>query len=449
MSFPLVTNKEKRLSHPTAIALGSGGELYVANYCEIIAITPQGSNWVTNILAGSTNVGADDGVGTNASFANPKGVAVDSAGNVYVGDTGNAAIRTITPAGAVQTLAGAGVFSAGSANGTGIDARFDLPLGAAIGGQGNLYVADTANNIIRKITPAGAVSTLAGTAGKSGFADGVANNALFKSPYAVAADTFGNVYVADTENSCIRRITPVLSVSTIAGSPTNSGYVDGTNNNAQFSYPDGIAIDANSNLYVADGSGVIRKITPEGTNWVTSTLAGNVNDYYGADVDGVGTNAAFDGPFGIVADNSGNVYVADNYVGTIREITPYSLPMGTAYIGNGQVFSGGPDGSGSSPLVILGEYDENNAIPLPTSSVTLSTGIIKEVTFYGQNYNFTLYALSLVASNTNLNEQTFQVVASQTFSGTSLNPRLQTLPVTGFSVNAGDLIAFAGTGPST
>ena len=141
---------------------------------------------------------------------------MDGSGNVYVADTGNNTIRKITPAGVVSTLAGmAG--SSGSADGTGSAARFYYPFGVAVDGSGNVYVADTYNNTIRKITPAGVVSTLAGTAGSSGSADGTGSAAQFYYPCGVAVDGSGNVYVADTDNYTIRKITPAGVVSTLAG----------------------------------------------------------------------------------------------------------------------------------------------------------------------------------------------------------------------------------------
>ena len=163
-------------------------------------------------------------------------MAVDSAGNVYVADTYNHTIRKITPAGVVSTLAGlAG--SCGSADGTGANARFYYPYGVAVDSAGNVYVADTDNHTIRKITPGGVVSTLAGLAGSSGSADGTGANARFHYPSGVAVDSAGNVYVADTDNHTIRKITPAGVVSTLAGLAGSYGSADGTGANARFYQP--------------------------------------------------------------------------------------------------------------------------------------------------------------------------------------------------------------------
>ena len=161
---------------------------------------------------------------------------MDSAGNVYVADSANNTIRKVTPAGVVTTLAGlAG--SCGSADGTGSAARFYCPAGVAVDSAGNVYVADMHNNTIRKVTPAGVVTTLAGLAGSPGSADGTGSAARFNDPYGVAVDSAGNVYVADTGNNTIRKVTPGGVVTTLAGLAGSAGSADGTGSAARFDYP--------------------------------------------------------------------------------------------------------------------------------------------------------------------------------------------------------------------
>ena len=195
--------------------------------------------------------GSADGTGSAARFNDPFGVATDSSGNVYVADSINSTIRKITLAGAVTTLAGlAG--TGGSADGTGSAARFNFPIGVATDGSGNVYVGDLFNSTIRKITPAGAVTTLAGLAGSRGSADGTGSAARFASPQGVATDSSGNVYVADSDNNTIRKITPAGAVTTLAGLAGSRGSADGTGSAARFNLPRGVATDSSGNVYVAD-----------------------------------------------------------------------------------------------------------------------------------------------------------------------------------------------------
>ena len=196
-----------------------------------------------------------------ARFYFPEGAAVDSAHNVYIADTGNSTIRQLRPDGSVVTLAGlAG--STGSVDGPGSIARFYYPQGVAVDAGGNVYVADTYNQTIRKITPDGIVSTLAGLAGNAGSADGTGNTARFYYPQGVAVDSAGNVYVADTYNNTIRKITPAGVASTLAGLPGIIGSADGPGSMAPFTAPQGVTLDAAGNVFVADtGNHTIRRIT--------------------------------------------------------------------------------------------------------------------------------------------------------------------------------------------
>jgi sugar lactone lactonase YvrE len=261
-------------------------------------------------------LGNSDGTGAAARFNSPYGVATDSAGNVYVADANNGTIRKITPAGVVTTLAGtAGAF--GSTDATGAAARFTYPLGVATDSAGNVYVADTNNSTIRKITPAGVVTTLAGTAGAVGSTDATGAAARFNFPSGVATDSAGNVYVGDSSNHTIRKITPAGVVSTLAGSAGSAGSADG-GVVARFSFPTEVATDSAGNVYVADSdNGTIRKITPAG---VVTTLAGTAGA--SGSTDATGAAARFHFPYGVATDTTGNVYVADSNNGTIRKITP-------------------------------------------------------------------------------------------------------------------------------
>ena len=305
-------------NNPNGIAIDSARNLYVSDTSSnvIRKITPAR---VVSTLAGSAGLlGANDGTGSAARFNFPVGVAVDSAGNIYVADTGNFTIRKITPAGVVTTHAGA-PFQLGSADGAAASARFFLPYGVAVDGAGNLYVADGGNHTIRRITAAGVVSTLAGAALQAGFTDGAGSAARFNRPWGVALDATGNLYVGDSGNNAIRKVTPAGTVTTLAGTSGSSGATDGTAAIARFSQPRGLSLDPAGNVYVADyGNNVIRLVTPAG---VTSTLAGGAGII--GDTDSVGAAARFYDPTDVVVDGNA-IYVADSSNHLIRRGVPLS-----------------------------------------------------------------------------------------------------------------------------
>lgn len=311
---------DARFSGPAAIAVDASGVVFVADSGNSTVRRIDRDAVVTTMAASPPLTGAADGTGRDARFTAPRGVATDGAGNVYVADSGNNLIRKVTPGGVTTTLAGTPGLT-GATDGPGASARFSLPVAVAVDGAGTVYVADYSNNTIRKITPAGNVSTLAGTAGTRGATNGTSAAASFNGPIALAVDGAGNVYVADSGNHLIRKITPAGVVSTYAGIAGQVGSADGAAASATFNGPSGITVDAAGNVYVADsGNNTIRKID---TGMVVSTVAGTAGS--AGSTDAVGAAARFSNPAGVVADAAGNLYVADSANGVIRKITPAGM----------------------------------------------------------------------------------------------------------------------------
>jgi sugar lactone lactonase YvrE len=291
---------QARFADPFGIAMDRAGNIFISDAGDnnrIRKLTPDAQ---ISTLAGA-NEGFVDATGAAASFNTPSGLAVDEAGNLYVADTGNHAIRLVTPEGVVTTVAGDG--RAGYKDGAGRAAQFNAPVGVAVDSSGNLYVADTYNDRIRKITPDGVVSTLAGGS-QAGYQDGSYTNALFDTPCAVAVNKTGELYIADTGNNAIRKLMPDGTVSTFAkATPEGEG-------SWPLLAPTGIAITHDGFLYVTENDrGRIIQISPDGT---TRVLAGRGNGF----ADGESARARLNNPAGIAVDKRGALYVADaaNYL---------------------------------------------------------------------------------------------------------------------------------------
>jgi streptogramin lyase len=306
-----------RFMAPRDVALDSHRNLFVLDGHCIRKITPAG---VVATFAGSATVsGNSDATGTAARFYSPKGIAIDSHDNLFVTEPENHTIRKITPQRVVTTFAGSNG-ARGSDDGTGSAARFFYPQGIAIDSSDNLFVVDTYNYIIRKITPAGVVTTFAGTLGTQGIVDDTGLAAAFYQPQDLTVDQDGNIFVADFNNDdqypYIRKITPVGVVTTVAGG--DRGFADGPGVNATFGGTSlGITSDKAGNLYIADTDNhLIRKID---SSFNVTTMAGSPTQQYGRD-NGVGTAATFRGPLGLAVDPAGYLYVADTENRTIRKI---------------------------------------------------------------------------------------------------------------------------------
>ena len=310
---------------PGGLAVDGSGNLYVAgNNDRIRRIDAEGV--ITTIAGtGERGFGGDGGPATEAQFSLPRDLAVDGSGNLYVTDVGNHRIRRIDAEGVITTIAGTGERGFGGDGGPAAEAQFSYPSGPALDGSGNLYVADVGNHRIRRIDAEGVITTIAGT-GERGFGGdgGPAAEAQFSSPNGLALDGSGNLYVADQGNHRIRRIDAEGVITTIAGTGEYGfGGDGGPATEAQFLFPLGLALDGSGNLYVADrGNHRIRRIDAEG---VITTLAGSGPAMflggYGGD-GGPAAEAQFSSPNGLAVDGSGNLYVADSNNHRIRVIRP-------------------------------------------------------------------------------------------------------------------------------
>jgi DNA-binding beta-propeller fold protein YncE len=301
-------------------------------YGNVIKFTTTGTTAMptatVTTFAGNLTAGNTNGTGAAAQFNTPKGIAVDAAGNLYIADSFNNSIRKVTTGGVVTTLAGSGTL--GYVDGTGLGAQFYSPQGVVADANGNVYVADYGNNMIRKVTAAGVVTTLAGS-GTAGYADGTGTGSAFKSPCGIAIDGGGNLYVADLGNNLIRKITSAGVVTTIAGY-TYGGYVDSTGIAAAFRSPGGIAIDAaGTNLYVTDqGNHAIRKVVI--SSGLVTTVAGTYTQ-----------SKTLNSPNGIVIDANGNIYFIDT-AGRVMKLTSANV----LYTLAGSSTAGFADGIGTA-----------------------------------------------------------------------------------------------------
>ncbi|MCX6954221.1 MAG: hypothetical protein NTV51_18885, partial [Verrucomicrobia bacterium] len=342
---------------PYGVAVDPSGNLVVAdsfNHSIRKVVRP---NVVTTIAGPGGNFGSTDGTGTAARFYYPQGIAVDKSRNLYVTDAYNATVRKITPAGTVTTFAGV----AGSLNyidGSATTARFLYPYGIACDRTDTLYISDAIFNTIRSVSPTGEVHTIAGVASTTpGSNDGGTLLARFNQPRGVAVDRDNNLYIADAGNHTIRKLTPAGLVSTLAGLATTRGSADGTGTGARFSTPSGVAADDSGNVYVADtGNHTVRKITPAG---VVTTVAGTAGT--SGSQDGPGTAALFSSPYSVAVDAAGNLFVGDNNY-TIRQITPEGVvtTIGGLAGTSGATVGRGADTRLSIPIALA--VDPDNAL---------------------------------------------------------------------------------------
>jgi sugar lactone lactonase YvrE len=330
------------LAYPRAVAVDGAGVIYTTDGGQVRKYATGG--WTT--IAGTGSCGYADGTGASAAFCDARGATLDASGNVVVADSRNGMIRRVSPTGVVTTIAGGSAPNAGDVGGSASNARFFHPFGIAVHAnlalvtEGDFY--GTVGDTIRSIAlPVPNVTTLAGTFNSSGATDATGTAALFYLPHGVAIDSQGNAFVADTQNCTLREITPGGVVTTIAGAVGACAHVDGAMASSRFSYPTGVAIDASDALYITDdpNGGVIRKLAA-GTVTTVAGSSGNPGN-----IDGPVASARFRSPGGIAVDAGGTLYVADTHNHSIRVISPQ---------GNVTTLAGAPAGTPAPNAVVDG-----------------------------------------------------------------------------------------------
>jgi len=395
------------VNNPLNTATDGQGNVYVADAGNhrILKVTPGGS---VSTLAGAGYSGYADGTGTSALFTHPSALAVDASGSVYVSDQQNHRIRRITAGGVVTTVAGNG--SSGYADGPATAARFSSPIGLALDGQGNLYVADYSNHRIRKIVlSTGAVSTHAGS-GSAGMSDGGPTSASFQNPMGLAFDQSGILYVADRLNHAVRRVGADGWVNTLAGNGS-AGYVDGTGSSARFNYANAVTVGGNGDIYVADyGNHMVRKVSPSG---VVTTLAGTTSP---GTVDGTGSAIRFSSPYGL-SSHGNSLYIAQNGSYAVRKLSwgGYSispaLPPGLSFDSATGTISGTPTGAFPATLYTV---TATNGGGTSTATFTLGVSQPSGIASSDQNYIITF-------TNKDSNHHTAQQVTSASSDPTKVN----------------------------
>lgn len=332
------------------------------------SVEPRTYEW--KVFAGNAGgSGANDGPFLSAQFAGPTCMTMDASGTIYVADTNNHSIRKLSPSGMVSTLAGRRA-EPGASDGPRSEARFRFPRAIAATSDGYIFVADTDNHVIRKIAPDGSVSTLAGAPGSPGFADGTGALARFNFPRGICLDPLGNLVVADSSNHIIRRISLSGEVMTITGEAGVIGSSDGIPAAARFRDPRAVTAAADGTLYVADtGNHTVRRIDANGD---TSTLAGLAGSYGSSN--GSGSAARFWMPTAICLDRDGNLIVADQFGGRVRLISPAGV---VSFAGGEGVRFTGPTGLLIQPdgSILVAEPGRSTISRLDfTPAVTLFAG---------------------------------------------------------------------------
>ncbi|MBD2702915.1 hypothetical protein IC229_19875 [Spirosoma sp. BT702] len=309
------------LSVPYGVTMDKNGNLFIGDVGNRRVRKIDTNGIITTIVGnGVQGFSGDAGPAIFARFRAPSGIAITSSGNLYIADSENRRIRKVSPTGIINTIAGNGVFEFSGDGGPAINANLYNPNGVAVDKDNNFYIADRSNHRIRKVSSAGVITTVAGS-GRQVFSGdgGPATNANINSPTSVALDKNNNLYIADLLNNRVRKVSSTGIITTIAGNGT-AGYGGdgGLAVNAQLNYPIGIAVDSSSNLFIVDQNNhCIRRVDTNGT---ITTIAGTGVSGFSGD-EGLATNAQLNRPFSVAVDNSGNIYIADGNNRRIRKVS--------------------------------------------------------------------------------------------------------------------------------
>jgi len=306
-------------TNPTGVTVDSSGNVYVSDIttAEVYKVTPGGA---MSVYAGTGTAGfsGDGGAATSAQLNSPRSMAFDASGNLYIADSGNNRIRKITPGGTISTYAGTGTASFSGDGGAATSATLNSPVGMSIDTSGNLYVADTSNHRIRKITSGGTISTIAGT-GTSGFSGdgGAATSANLASPYDAVADGSGTVYISDTGNNRIRKVTAGTITTVVGGGANSACTYTGTGTTTSLNTVKRLAWDtANSRLIITDNANAcIRALTGS----TITQIAGNGTAAYTGD-NGPAAAATLNSPGAVAISSTGNLFITDSSNHALREV---------------------------------------------------------------------------------------------------------------------------------
>ena len=337
---------DAQLDNPSGVAVDAAGNLFIADTWNdrVRKVDPFGV--ITTVAGtGRSGFGGDGGPATDAQLDNPSGVAVDAAGNLFIADRRNHRVRRVDRSGVITTVAGTGRFGSGGDSGPATSAPLAYPSGVAVDGAGNLLIAESPNDRVRRVDRSGVITTVAGT-GRSGSGGdgGPAASAQLNEPHGVAVDGLGNLYIADRDNHRVRKVDASGVITTVAGTDALGSREDGgPATRARVAYPSDVAVDAAGNLYIAEWvNDRVRRVDAFG---VITTVAGSGRSGFGGD-GGPATDAQLDKPSGVAVDGLGNLYIADTDNHRVRKVDTSGVI--TTVAGTGEEGSGGDGGPAAS-----------------------------------------------------------------------------------------------------